>query len=66
MLKDKTVMDIISFVNSFIQNNMPKGQGGTLTDQEAADLAAFYFPMNALSQIPMLSAITTKIRTEII
>lgn len=25
----------------FIQNNMPKGQAGTLTDQESADLAAF-------------------------
>jgi len=25
----------------FIQNNMPKGQAGTLTDQEAADIAAF-------------------------
>lgn len=25
----------------FIQNNMPKGEAGTLTDQEAADLAAY-------------------------
>jgi thiosulfate dehydrogenase len=25
----------------FIQNNMPKGQAGTLNDQEAADIAAF-------------------------
>ena len=25
----------------FIQNNMPKGQEGTLSDQEAADIAAF-------------------------
>lgn len=25
----------------FIQNNMPKGEEGTLTDQEAADIAAF-------------------------
>ena len=31
----------LSKTAGFIQNNMPKGQGGTLTDQEAADLAAF-------------------------
>lgn len=27
--------------SGFIQNNMPKGQASTLTDQEAADIAAF-------------------------
>lgn len=26
---------------AFVQNNMPKGEAGTLTDQEAADLAAY-------------------------
>lgn len=31
----------LSKAAGFIQNNMPKGQAGTLTDQEAADLAAF-------------------------
>jgi len=34
-------MTRLSKTAGFIQNNMPKGQGGTLTDQEAADLAAF-------------------------
>lgn len=31
----------INKATGFIQNNMPKGHAGTLTDQEAADLAAF-------------------------
>ncbi len=31
----------IEKTSGFIKNNMPKGQAGTLTDQEAADLAAF-------------------------
>ncbi|WP_233189571.1 c-type cytochrome [Sporosarcina sp. P7] len=31
----------INKATGYIQNNMPKGQAGTLTDQEAADLAAF-------------------------
>jgi thiosulfate dehydrogenase len=31
----------LSKAAGFIQNNMPKGQAGTLSDQEAADLAAF-------------------------
>lgn len=31
----------ISKLTPYIQNNMPKGQGGTLTLQEAADIAAY-------------------------
>ncbi|CAM3229464.1 c-type cytochrome [Filibacter tadaridae] len=31
----------LSKATAFIQNNMPKGQANTLTDQEAVDLAAF-------------------------
>lgn len=34
-------MNRINKAMGFIQNNMPKGHAGTLTDQEAADLAAF-------------------------
>jgi thiosulfate dehydrogenase len=38
---DAAGMNRISKAAAFIQNNMPKDQPGTLTDQEAADLAAF-------------------------
>jgi thiosulfate dehydrogenase len=31
----------LSKAAAFIQNNMPKGKPGTLTDQDAADIAAF-------------------------
>ncbi|MYL46739.1 c-type cytochrome [Virgibacillus halodenitrificans] len=34
-------MTKIEKATGFIQNNMPKGKEGTLTDQEAADIAAF-------------------------
>lgn len=34
-------MTRLSKATAFIQNNMPKGEPGTLTDQEAADIAAF-------------------------
>lgn len=34
-------MNRINKATAFIQNNMPKDQPGTLTDQEAADLAAY-------------------------
>ncbi|MUV36346.1 Thiosulfate dehydrogenase [Lentibacillus sp. JNUCC-1] len=34
-------MTKIEKASGFIQNNMPKGKEGSLTDQEAADLAAF-------------------------
>lgn len=34
-------MNRLNKATGFIQNNMPKGEAGTLTDQEAANLAAF-------------------------
>ncbi len=38
---DAAGMARLNKATAFIQNNMPKGNEGTLTDQEAADLAAF-------------------------
>lgn len=38
---DAAGMARLNKATAFIQNNMPKGKAGTLTDQEAADLAAF-------------------------
>lgn len=33
---------------AFVKHNMPLGQGGTLTAQEAVDVAAFFNPSAAL------------------